>query len=120
MALKIGNPSTRKVSVDAIEPLDYDRIQKHTFEAELGIIPKHEWDELIKGENKLTDSEILNRTLKNIDGLVGADNQPMVFDDSIKSAILEIPWLVSALIDKQIAIQIGKTSAEYQRLRLKN
>lgn len=120
MALKLGTAKTRKVRVEVQEPLDYGKTKLHKFDAELDIIPKSEWEELFKTDNKPTDTEILDMTLKNIDGLVDENDQALAFDDDIKAAVLDEPWLVAALIEHQIAIQAGKTSAEYKRMKLKN
>ncbi len=120
MALKIGKRTTRKSTTEAVEPLDFGKTHTHTFTTELEVIPKPEWEAMFQGETKVTDTQILRRTLKNIEGLTDESDQPIPFNDSLKDAILEAPWLVSALIDEQLAIQSGKTSAEYKRLKLKN
>ncbi len=120
MALKLGNKNTRKSTVEAVEPLDFGKTKVHKFDVELGIIPKTEWEAMFKGETKPGDTDILRMTLKNITGLVDEAEQPQAFDDGVKEAVLEEPWLVSALIDEQLAIQVGKTAAEYKRLKLKN
>ena len=120
MALKIGTATTRKLTVEAIEPLDFGKTQTHRFDVELEIIPKTEWEMLFKGSNQPSDSEVLDLTLKDITGLVDEANNPLVFDGGIKAAVLEAPWLVSAIVEQQVALQMGKTAAEYKRLKLKN
>ncbi len=120
MALKLGNATTRKLTVEAIEPLDFGKTQTHRFDVELEVIPKTEWESLFKGSNPPSDSDVLGMTLKDITGLVDEANNPITFDATIKSAVLESPWLVSAIVEQQVALQMGKTAAEYKRLKLKN
>ncbi len=120
MALKLGSQKTRKLTVEAVEPLDFGKTKVHKFDVELEIIPKTQWEAMFKGDSKPSDSEVLTQTLKDVVGLVDESDNPIAFDDDIKAAMLEEPWLVAALIDQQVAIQVGKTGAEYRRLKLKN
>lgn len=120
MALKISGTKERTIAIEATEPLDMGKIKQHKFIATLAVIPRDEWELMFKGDDKPTDTGVLMETLINIDGIVDENDQPVAFDENVKLAVIAEPWLVSALIEQQIAIQNGKTSAEYRKMKLKN
>ncbi len=120
MSLKIGKKTTRKSKIEAVEPLDYENSTTHTFDVELEVIPKSRWDKMFQSDQKPSDTDILKTTLKNLEGLVDDNGQPVKFDDDVKLKVLDEPWVAAALIEEQISIQQGKTGSEYRRLKLKN
>lgn len=125
MALKIsesaikGDIQTRVVSVDATEPLDQGKIQRHKFSVELEVVPKEEWETWMESRPK--DTEVLNRTLRNAFEIINDDTkEDMPFDDTLKQLLIDTPWLFTAIFEQQMALQLGKTSVEYKKLKAKN
>jgi len=125
MALKIresvinGEVQTVVVPVEATEPLDHGKSQQHKFSVELEVVPKEEWETWM--ESKPKDTEVLNRTLRNAFEIVNdGTKDDMPFDDKLKRLLIDTPWLFIAIFEQQVALQLGKTSDAYKKLKAKN
>ena len=119
MALKIGKKNTRTFNASLVEPLDMDGKKTHSIEVEMKVFDKSEWERMTKVE-KLSDQEILEKSLTRCIGLVDEHDQPLAFDDDSKKALLECPWVASGLIQYQLGIQRGQTTEAIRAVILGN
>lgn len=109
MALKITPKDTRKFTAVLVEPLDGDDKQNHSIEVQMKIFSKVDWQRMTQVE-KIPDGEILEKSLIDVIGLIGADDQPMPFNDDTKKALLDCNWVSDGLIKYQLGIQHGRTT----------
>ncbi len=119
MALKIGKKETRVISITAIEPLDKDKTKTHSFEAEFKILPKDDWQALLKDNDSLI-IDIAYENLVDVQDIVDESGSPVAFDNDVKQEMMNQPWLNKSVIDGFMAVQGGVTNAEYKRQKLKN
>lgn len=119
MALKLGNKTTRTVQIDAVEPGDNDKITRHSFTVEYKILSKAEWTAELK-DNDRTLIDSISENIVHIDGILDEDGNAVKYSEAVKEAVLAERWLYEPLIDGYLAVQGGKTMADYKKAKAKN
>jgi hypothetical protein len=121
MALVLGNKESRKVELEASEPLEGGKLKNHRFAVEFKLLPKADWDNLFKSDNaSILMIDAAMDSIKNIDGIVDENGSAVEYDDNVKLAILNERWLHESIIDGFMAVNLGKTLSAYRSAKLKN
>ena len=119
MALKLGQPDTRIIPIEAKEPLNGGGNKPHKFSAEFKVIPSKRWAESLKDSEQLV-VDVLDDGLITVNDIKDESDTLITFTEDVKAAVLNTPWLVNALWQAFLAVQNGQTDEQYRKACAKN
>lgn len=119
MQLNIGDKGTRLVPIEAIQPLDNDKTVKHQFKVRFEVMGKDKFSELLKDKETLVLDTACD-AITDIENVKDANGDDLAWCDDVRQAFNDAPWLHEPLINAFMAVQTGKTCADYRKLLLKN
>jgi len=118
MALKIAQKNTMRFMAVLLALADFGKTIEQNMEVELKVFSVDDWRQFTK--NTTSDRDILKASLLDAKGVVDDNNQPIPFNDELKETLLNEPWIVSGLIQYQIALQRGVSTDQVKKLILGN